>query len=236
MNSIVIFEHELEGNCIAISDAHRLTHLNQVIKPKPEQELKVTILGHGLGVAKVTKASISEINLELTSSLNKPDAPEWHLIVGLSRPPTMKKILEHASCMGVTHFHFFCAKLSEKSYLDSKIWSDGKAEQAMIDGLAQSAHFWRAPKITHYKKIGELPRFEDFDRRVLSLSDGEQNPMKAIDKGKKLVLAFGPERGFTADEDQSFRSRGFQAVSLGPSVLRVEIAVFASLAQAQYLV
>ena len=235
MNSIVIFEHELNENRISIDDSYRLAHLNQVIKPILGQELKITVLGHGLSVAKVSKLESKQVVLEVIKAFDKPQYPQIHLVVGLSRPPTMKKILEHASSMGVRHFHFFPAKLSEKSYADSKIWSDGKAEQAMIDGLAQSAHYWQRPMIYQYKFLESLPRFENADRRILSLAQGLKNQMKPIDKDKGLVLAFGPERGFTIQEDQALQVRGFQAVSLGPSVLRVEIAVFATLAQAQFL-
>lgn len=235
MNSIVVFEHEFKQNRITIADAHRLSHLQQVIKAKLGQELKVTVLGHGLSVAQISKIDSREMIMEVIKDFQQPQYPHIHLVVGLSRPPTMKKILEHASSMGVRYFHFFPAKLSEKSYGDSKIWSDGKAEQAMIDGLSQSAHYWHCPEIHLYKSMNQLPSFDSADRRILSLADGQKKSMKPIDKEKDLVLAFGPERGFTSEEDQILQERGFQAVSLGPSVLRVEIAVFASLAQAQFL-
>ena len=45
------------------------------------------------------------------------------------------------------------------------------------------------------------------------------------------VLAIGPERGWTEEEAQLFqRVGGFRMASLGPSILRVDVAVVAGLA------
>jgi 16S rRNA (uracil1498-N3)-methyltransferase len=45
-----------------------------------------------------------------------------------------------------------------------------------------------------------------------------------------IVLAVGPEAGFSADEDALLRAAGFVAVRLGPRVLRTETAASAALA------
>jgi 16S rRNA (uracil1498-N3)-methyltransferase len=47
----------------------------------------------------------------------------------------------------------------------------------------------------------------------------------------QISLAIGPERGWTAQEEELLESQNFQKVFLGPSVLRVEIATFAALGQ-----
>ena len=46
----------------------------------------------------------------------------------------------------------------------------------------------------------------------------------------KVIAAIGPEGGFCDDEVQAARSAGWQQVSLGPAVLRVETAAVAMLA------
>jgi 16S rRNA (uracil1498-N3)-methyltransferase len=45
-----------------------------------------------------------------------------------------------------------------------------------------------------------------------------------------VVLAFGPERGWSAGERAQLRTTGFGFVHLGPRVLRSETAVIATLA------
>lgn len=235
MNSLIIFEHELKNNQATLSCPKRLLHLKQTLKVKVDQELEVTVLNHGLTRARVSELDNTQIVFNLSSKIDKPISPEWHLLVGLSRPPTMKKILEHGASLGVKHFHFLPTTLSEKSYADSKIWEEEKTRELLCDGLSQSATYWELPKVTHYKSLRDLPDFNDFDKRILSLEANAQS-MSKIDKSEKLVLAFGPERGFTAKEDETLRSQGFNPVRIANSTLRVEIAVFATLGQCHLLV
>lgn len=44
-------------------------------------------------------------------------------------------------------------------------------------------------------------------------------------KRRRIVLAMGPEGGWTAKEVEAFIGRGFQTLSLGRRVLRVDVAV-----------
>lgn len=235
MNSLIVFEHECQEKKILISDVKRLTHVQSVIKIQVGQTLKVTVLNHGLTSAKVNKLDKNSLELEIVSDFHRPETPEWHIVVGLSRPPTMKKVLEHGSCLGIKHFHFLPATLSEKSYATSKIWEEDKLQELLCDGVSQSATYWQLPKVSQYTSLSQLPSFNSFDKRILSLAQGS-GPMPSIDKSQPLVLAFGPERGWTANEDEQLRKTGFKPVSIAPSVLRVEIALFAALGQCHFLV
>lgn len=235
LNSLIIFEHERKEDLITITDEYRLNHLQNILKIQTDQTLKITLLNKGLAEATVQDISDKKIELRLNSEITQNEHAEWHLLVGLSRPPTMKKILEHATSLGVTHFHFFTAKLSEKSYADSKIWEEKSSQKILLDGLSQSARYWKLPKISLHKTIESTPSFDGFDRRISSLADGSHIKMEKLDSKQPLVLAFGPERGFTQAEDNALRSKGFQAFSLGQGVLRVEIAVFSALGQCHLL-
>jgi 16S rRNA U1498 N3-methylase RsmE len=43
--------------------------------------------------------------------------------------------------------------------------------------------------------------------------------------GRGMVIAVGPEGGWTTEEVRAFQRRGFQLVNLGPRILRTDIAV-----------
>ena len=63
--------------------------------------------------------------------------------------------------------------------------------------------------------------------RSMTLSDS----LKQADAGHAAVhLAVGPEGGWTTDEVALFGSEGWQAVSLGPRILRAETAGIAAMA------
>ena len=58
-------------------------------------------------------------------------------------------------------------------------------------------------------------------------------PTKAADawtEAAPLVLAIGPEGGFTPDEEQAFEERGAKSLRLGPHTLRIETAAECALA------
>jgi 16S rRNA (uracil1498-N3)-methyltransferase len=48
--------------------------------------------------------------------------------------------------------------------------------------------------------------------------------------GPRVVLAFGPEGGWTEGEIEKFRDAGWISASLGSSILRAETAVIAAVA------
>jgi 16S rRNA U1498 N3-methylase RsmE len=109
MNSLI-----LKNQSGAITDAHQLQHINTTLKLKVGDIVKCTILNLGKTKGRVLKINESSCQLALDSVTS--GEPQWFdLVIGLSRPQTTKKILEHATNFGARHFHFFKAALSEKS-------------------------------------------------------------------------------------------------------------------------
>ena len=71
--------------------------------------------------------------------------------------------------------------------------------------------------------------------RLLMLSPDAATPLKKIPPSAALVLLVGAEGGFSPAEHEAARASGFEAVSLGPRVLRTETAPVAALAALQTL-
>ena len=71
--------------------------------------------------------------------------------------------------------------------------------------------------------------------RRLVLSVDASRTLREFDRGESIVLLAGPEGGLTADEQKAAISVGFEALSLGPRVLRTETAAIAALAAIQAL-
>lgn len=55
-------------------------------------------------------------------------------------------------------------------------------------------------------------------------ADRFADAVKALQTGRRVYLAIGPEGGWTDQEEEAFRAAGFAAVSLTPSILRIETA------------
>jgi 16S rRNA (uracil1498-N3)-methyltransferase len=75
----------------------------------------------------------------------------------------------------------------------------------------------------------------DGSARLLMLSPDAATPLKAVPRSGAAVLLVGAEGGFSPPEREAARASGFEAVSLGPRILRTETAPVAALAALQTL-
>ena len=217
MNSIILKNIE---NDICLLDEQASLHLHSIVKVKVGDRLKATILNQSLAICEVIECA-KRIKVKVVSKHPGLHFP-IQLIVGASRPPTMKKVIEHGSSLGVSQFDIQQCLLSEKSYLQSKIYTPVEFEKLSNLGLSQSAVFFKTPKINkHYSPIKE---FSSKQRFILSPYAKKHLKDVEIDINQPSVFAIGPERGWSESELLHFESQGFEQVKISPSILRVEIA------------
>lgn len=237
MNQILIFKNELINNEKAIiKKGERFSHLQNILKIKKNDHLKVFVLDEYKSQAVVEEITDEEIILQL--GMKEPSLSSWcNLIIGLSRPPTCQKIIEHGSSMGISSFQFFKADLSEKSYKDSKLFSEEKFLNHMDLGLMQSGRFIKRPTLKVHSGLKDIT-FNPFEKFILSPT-AKDNFLNYYSKNKMMVknptLVIGPERGFTEKELTYFKDMGFIEINISESILRVEIATFAAVGQLELL-
>ena len=93
----------------------------------------------------------------------------------------------------------------------------------------------RLPAIHEPVDIGRWLDGLTSDALRLVLDPGAATGWPAVAETRQLVLLVGPEGGLTADERAMAINRGFQAVHLGPRILRTETAPLAAIAAMQAL-
>lgn len=229
MNSIILNQDSSE-----IVDLKILNHLHQTMKVAVNDTIRVTRLNHDRQLAKIIELTPTQCRLSFIQN-EKASEPWIDLVVGVSRPQTMKKILEHGSTYGVGNFHFYRAALSEKSYLDSKIFEKNSIEEHIHLGLSQSALYFREPKVFQYK-YNPAKNFENISQKfILDLEGNKSFSDYNIDFDKPIVISIGPERGFITEDINRFREAGFQSVKVSESILRVEHAAYSAMAQLELL-
>lgn len=229
MNSII-----LKDQSGTITDPHLLKHIHQTLKLKVDDIVKCTVLNMGLTKGRVLEINESSCQLSLAPVV--AGEPQWFdLVVGLSRPQTTKKILEHATTFGARRFHFFKAALSEKSYLDSKIFEDKAYEEFLLTGLSQAAIYADLPefKLDIYNPAEQYKNTAQ--KFILDLKTDKSFLDVDIDFTKPITLAVGPERGFIADDIERFHQAGFTSIKISSSILRVEHAVYSAISQLELL-
>jgi RsmE family RNA methyltransferase len=231
MNSIV-----LTNDSGIISDLKILNHLHSTLKAKVGDQFKFTILNKGMGLGLITEITPLQCKVEF-SQLTLNTHGWFQLIVGVSRPQTTKKVLEHATTFGAKKIHFFKADLSEKSYLTSKVFEEECLKESLYDGLSQSALYTQLPSVELSSFNPALTYKDESQKYILDLCDSSSflSLKNSLDFSVPITLAIGPERGFTEADRERFHQAGFQSVKISSSILRVEHAIYSAISQLELL-
>jgi len=237
MNRIVLFEQDqINKKTFVIKDEFRTHHITQHLGSQIGDTLKASVINQGLVQLKLISKGDNRLTLEIIDNFETPCHPDLSLIVATSRPPTMKKIVEHGTTLGVKHFHFFTAALSEKSYLQSKVLEKPKLLELATLGIAQSGRLWQLPSFEFYDSLDDaLKKNSNAQKYLLSLGGTETLLSKKPDMNKAMAFFIGPERGWTQNEENYLIENKVEAILLSQHILRVETAAFALLSQIELL-
>lgn len=212
----------------------RAEHIRKILKVQIGDALRVGRVDGPLGEGRVRalERGVAELEVEFDADLALPPPSEVALAFAMCRPPTLAKVLQQATAMGVKRFEIFHCRRVEKSYWDAKAMAPEALREEMRLGLEQSVDT-RMPIISLHR------RFRPFAEDTLGhaelgrvcVADPGAGPTPAGAMKGVQVLVLGPEGGFVPFELELFRERGFDFVGLGPRILRVETAAVALLAQ-----
>jgi len=226
MNYLWIFDNEMEENDKAvITDSFRLSHLQEILKANSSDQLKVVSINRGIGTATIENLTDTELRLSKVK-VSEGQARSIDLFVGLSRPQTMKKVLELASGFPVRRLFLHRTELGEKSYETSKVFEEDQLQKHLLLGLSQTGRFHTLPEVEVCKYI-PFSKIEETKNRII-FHPGKTSSLKDFELND-LALAIGSERGYTDNELKLFKENGFKECWLSDSILRVETALTSAL-------
>lgn len=216
----------------ATPNDHRATHIFEILKGKPNQQIKVGFLNKGQGLATILSCDKKKTILKVgpLSPSKKSPLSEVTLLIALPRPQTLKKVLETAATFGVGELIFIKTERVEKSFFQSTLLKNESYLEHIYLGLQQGG-YTIAPKISFFQDQKYWNQIASHPHKwIAHPSDAETTFLKtSVDF--PLLLAVGPEGGWLDDEISLFAGNGFRKISLGHTIHRVENAVCAALAQ-----
>ncbi len=227
MNLLLLEDADLHDAQTAEVRGRQLIHLQQTLKLREGDSLKVGRLNGPLGKGTIVELSAGYARLNIAWQSEPPAPLPLTLIVALPRPKMLKRILQTCATMGVKQLYFINAWKVEKSYWSTPWLSTEKIRENLVLGLEQ-AQDTRLPEV-HLRKLfkpfieDELPQVSDNSLRLLAHPGGTQACPMAVREHVTLVI--GPEGGFTPYEAGRLQEQGFSACHLGARILRVETAV-----------
>jgi 16S rRNA (uracil1498-N3)-methyltransferase len=237
MNVILIQPNEwgsqaLQGQ-VTLS-GRRLQHIASVLQPSAGDQLRVGIVNGMLGMATVAKLSSSEVVLNVSLNTPPPAPLPVTLLLALPRPKVLQRVLQCCATMGVKQIYLINSYRVEKSYWQTPHLQPTAIENALLLGLEQG-------RDTNLPEVHLRKRFKPFAEDELpALCQGKPawtaHPMPNSaacpqQVTEDSVLAIGPEGGFIPYEVDKLAEAGFQTITLGPRILKVETAIPALLAK-----
>jgi 16S rRNA (uracil1498-N3)-methyltransferase len=210
-------------------DDPRIAHICGILGMKPGDSFDVGAENGPRGKAKIVSCDAAGMALALTwGSLPRPPL-NVSLVVGLSRPQTMRKVLREAPALGVRDIHVAKCMRSEPAYAASSLWTTSEWRDLLRLGTEQAFSTF-VPALTHHDSL-EAALNAVRGAQIVALDNYEATvPLakwRAKDKGEKVVLCIGPERGWDGPERDVLRGAGCTLAHLGPRVLRTETAMIA---------
>jgi 16S rRNA (uracil1498-N3)-methyltransferase len=163
-----------------------------------------------------------------------------NLAVGLTKGEKLDWVIEKATELGVTTIIPFSSNYTVPKLDGDKIQKRSERWRKIAVSAAKQCGRSRIPEVR------SLCSFENFVREswpeTLKLifweNETEQSLRELFQKcreTKSVLLAIGPEGGFSKREVELASAQGFQSVHMGRRILRAETAAIAALAVVQFL-
>ena len=239
MNLLLLEAFELSDKETTLV-GRRAEHLLRVLRVEPGDMVRVGVVNGQLGRGRVLAIEGESVRLEIVLERDPVCDLEVELILALPRPIMLQRILKQATVFGVRRFHLIRSRRVEKSFFQSPLLEPGKIRTLLFDGMEQAMDTW-LPEVTIH------PRFKPFIEDVLPGCGGQgliahpdaagslaDTAVSGLPR-QRLLLAVGPEGGWSDYEVQCFVERGFEGFNLGRRILHVDTAVVSVLAQLQLL-
>ncbi len=237
MNVVLVEAHEIAEGTVLLRD-HRATHLREVLGVTVGSTVRVGVIDGAMGVAEVVAVGPDAITIALRS-LDEEIAPSRvDLVLCLPRPKVLARLLSPIAQLGVHRLHLSGAWRVEKFYFDATILDPAEQRPLLLEGLAQ-AKDTRVPIVSVHESFAWLVRTElgapSSDVLRLYADPGERRSIRdaitawPLRASGRVLLAIGPEGGFTDRERRELDAASFVRVGLGTRVLRSDVATIALL-------
>ena len=221
-------------------DAFASGHICRVLRMKSGRPL---ILFNGRGgeyKAELKNADPKQASVEILEfdAVERESHLPIHLGLGLSRGDRFDWAIQKAVELGVTSITPLNCSRSDSISDTKRLAKKMQHWNKLILSACEQSGRTRLPELNEPKPCGDWASVMGKSRGYFFVP-GKQSIGARLSQNIEAVtavgLAIGPEGGFTYEEEELFLEEGFEAVSLGPRVLRTETAPVVAITLFQYL-
>jgi len=221
---------EVDGNIAALTGAHA-DHLTRVLRARVGEEYDV-VAAETVRQARLSAIQPGRVEFELGDLVPDPGVPQVSLLLAICKFDRMEWAIEKATELGVAHIVPVIAQRSDRHLTAA---ANKRVDRWRRISLQASEQARRAapPEILEPLKPREAVPMLATTRILLSENEHATRLKDALAShpaAGSVVLAIGPEGGWTPGEEALFRDAGWTSASLGTTILRAETACIAALA------
>ena len=226
MNLILLQPSDFRDDGLAVLSDERARHIRKVLKAVPGKVLRIGLLNGPLGKGTMLSVDQDEVCLQCVVEEEAPPEPKIDLLMAMPRPKVMKRLWAQLAALGVGRIVLINADKVERFYFDTHVLEPDFYHARLIEGL-QQARCTHLPEVLVRKRF--KPFVEDelgslFPEHVKLLADpsGEKRVADFEFNDERVLLAIGPEGGWTAYELEMLQAHGFELFGMGNRILRTD--------------
>jgi 16S rRNA (uracil1498-N3)-methyltransferase len=228
MNLILLGPEEVAADGTASLSGKRARHVREVLQAAPGEDIRVGVVDGAMGTATILEDA-KQLRLRCILTDKAPPAPRVDLLLAMPRPKVMNRLWPVLASLGVGRVIISNAWKTERNYFDTHVLEPEHIREGLIEGL-QQARDTRLPLVSVHKQFKKLieDKLDGFGpyaaRLVAHPGAGAFPALGTLPEDSRILLAIGPEGGWTPFELELLAAHGFSPVSWGPRALRTDTA------------
>jgi len=228
MNTILLQPDDFREDGLAVLSDGRARHIRKVLKAAPGKVLRIGMLNGPLGKGTVLAIDKHTVCLQCVLEKEAPTKPKIDLLLAMPRPKVMKRLWAQLAALGVGRIVLVNADKVERFYFDTHVLEPDFYNARLIEGLQQAG-------CTHLPEVLVRKRFKPFVEdeldglfsdhlKLLADPSGEKRVSGFKLEAQRVLLAIGPEGGWTSYELEMLQDHGFELFGMGDRILRTDTA------------
>jgi 16S rRNA (uracil1498-N3)-methyltransferase len=234
VNRFLVDKINPDDQSVVLSDPQQLHHCRDVLRIKPDALVGIFDRLGNEYLARVVSVGAKGIAFEIKAK--KPlKAPLVEITVACAIPKKAKmgEIIDKLTQLGVVCIiPLETQRVIVKLDKQKKLQRFARWQKIALSAVKQSQRsiITEIKPVMDFKEV--LAVAKDFDLKLIPTLEDEGKTLKCIfnqpdRKFRKVIVLIGPEGDFSLPEVNLAKAAGFQAVTLGQEVLRVDTAAIA---------
>jgi 16S rRNA (uracil1498-N3)-methyltransferase len=221
---------EVSGDRAALVGEHA-NHLVRVLRARVGQDFDIAT-GATVRRGRISSVDDARVDFDLGEEISHTHLAEITLVLAVFKFDRMEWAIEKCTELGVARIVPVIARRTD-AHLAAASAKRAERWQRIARQASEQSRRAMPPQIAAPIKLAEALNLPAALRIVLAESE-EQTLLRDVVKPQtaegEIVLAVGPEGGWTEGELESFRQSGWTSASLGNTILRAETAAMAATA------